>query len=141
MSAGRPPREGAEDREIQPILETVSDILALEISKTMDFYRATAEEGDAAVQKILVSGGGSSLLGGIAEHLREHRARVSARLVELGSDVRPETFVFAGVKSPDHSEPYSPHAVSSRTAPRGSLTVVRKSSNRSVPSGCRRCRG
>ena len=27
---------------------------------------------------------------------------------------RAETFVFAGVKSPDHSEPYSPHAVSSR---------------------------
>ncbi len=46
--------------------------------------------------------------------LREHRARVSARLAELGADVTPETFVFAGVKSPDHSEPYSPHAVSSR---------------------------
>jgi type IV pilus assembly protein PilM len=29
----------------------------------MDFYRATAEEGDSAVQKILVSGGGSKLPG------------------------------------------------------------------------------
>jgi integrase len=46
--------------------------------------------------------------------LREHRVRVSARLAELGADLTPETFAFAGVKSPDHSEPYSPHAVSSR---------------------------
>jgi type IV pilus assembly protein PilM len=55
--------EGSEHREIEPILDTVSDILALEIQKTMDFYRATVEEGEAAVQKILVSGGGSKLTG------------------------------------------------------------------------------
>lgn len=58
--------EGSEDREIEPILETVSDILALEIQKTMDFYRATVENGEAAVQKILVSGGGSKLKGLVA---------------------------------------------------------------------------
>ena len=55
--------EGAEQREIGPILDTVSDILALEIQKTMDFYRATAEDGNSAVQSILVSGGGSKLTG------------------------------------------------------------------------------
>jgi type IV pilus assembly protein PilM len=55
--------EGAEQREIGPILDTVSDILALEIQKTMDFYRATAEDGESAVQSILVSGGGSKLTG------------------------------------------------------------------------------
>ena len=55
--------EGAEQREIGPILDTVSDILALEIQKTMDFYRATAEDGEAAVQSILISGGGSKLTG------------------------------------------------------------------------------
>ena len=55
--------EGADQREIGPILDTVSDILALEIQKTMDFYRATAEEGNSAVQSILVSGGGSKLTG------------------------------------------------------------------------------
>jgi type IV pilus assembly protein PilM len=55
--------EGAEKREIAPILDTVSDILALEIQKTMDFYRATAEDGESAVQSILVSGGGSKLTG------------------------------------------------------------------------------
>jgi len=55
--------EGADQREIGPILDTVSDILALEIQKTMDFYRATAEDGESAVQSILVSGGGSKLTG------------------------------------------------------------------------------
>jgi type IV pilus assembly protein PilM len=55
--------EGIESRPIQPIIETVSDILALEIRKTMDFYRATAEESEEAIQKILVAGGSSKLPG------------------------------------------------------------------------------
>jgi type IV pilus assembly protein PilM len=55
--------DGAEARPIQPIIETVSDILALEIRKTMDFYRATAEESEEAIQKILIAGGGSKLPG------------------------------------------------------------------------------
>ena len=60
--------EGIEPRPIQPIIETVSDILALEVRKTMDFYRATAEEGEAAIQKILLAGGGSKLPG-LADYL------------------------------------------------------------------------
>lgn len=63
VKRGMPAPEGKEVHSIEPILETVSDILALEISKTMDFYRATAEDGDGAVQKILISGGGSKLAG------------------------------------------------------------------------------
>ena len=55
--------DGVEGRPIQPIIETVSDILALEIRKTMDFYRATAEENEEAIQKILIAGGGSKLPG------------------------------------------------------------------------------
>jgi type IV pilus assembly protein PilM len=55
--------EMTDDRNIEPILETVSDILALEIQKTMDFYRATADDGEGTVQKILISGGGSKLKG------------------------------------------------------------------------------
>ena len=55
--------DGVEARPIQPIIETVSDILALEIRKTMDFYRATAEENEEAIQKILIAGGGSKLPG------------------------------------------------------------------------------
>src|SRR6476660_10184587 len=61
--------EGIEPRPIQPIIETVSDILALEVRKTMDFYRATAEQdSDGGIQKILLAGGGSKLPG-IAEYL------------------------------------------------------------------------
>ena len=55
--------EGVEPRPIQPIIETVSDILALEVKKTFDFYRATAQESDVSIQKILLAGGGSKLPG------------------------------------------------------------------------------
>ncbi|MBV9929157.1 MAG: type IV pilus assembly protein PilM [Acidobacteria bacterium] len=49
--------------DIDAALESVSDMLALEISKTFDFYRATADDNDGSVQKILISGGGSKLRG------------------------------------------------------------------------------
>ena len=55
--------EGTDSGELDAILETVSDMLALEISKTFDFYRATADDNDGSVQKILISGGGSKLKG------------------------------------------------------------------------------
>jgi type IV pilus assembly protein PilM len=63
VKRGMPLPDDIEPREIAPILDTVSDILALEIQKTMDFYRATVEDGESAVQKILISGGGSKLNG------------------------------------------------------------------------------
>src|SRR3984893_2916086 len=63
VKRGMPLPEGVEQREIEPILDTVSDILALEIQKTMDFYRATVEDGESAVQKILVSGAEKNLKG------------------------------------------------------------------------------
>jgi type IV pilus assembly protein PilM len=55
--------EGVEPRPIQPIIETVSEALALEVKKTFDFYRATVQEGEATIQKILLAGGGSKLPG------------------------------------------------------------------------------
>src|SRR5215213_9431352 len=55
--------EGVEPKPIQPIIETVSETLALEVKKTFDFYRATAQEGEAGIQKILLAGGGSKLPG------------------------------------------------------------------------------
>src|SRR5438046_8498894 len=61
VKRGKPLPEAVEDRDIKPILETVSDILALEIQKTMDFYRATVEDDGVAVDKILGYGGGSKL--------------------------------------------------------------------------------
>lgn len=68
VKRGMPLPEGVESRPIQPIIETVSDILALEVRKTMDFYRATASEGESSIQKILLAGGGSKLPG-LAEYL------------------------------------------------------------------------
>jgi type IV pilus assembly protein PilM len=59
---GVPPTQ-VEEADIEGAMESVSDMLALEISKTFDFYRATAEDGDGSVQKILISGGGSKLKG------------------------------------------------------------------------------
>jgi type IV pilus assembly protein PilM len=55
--------EGVEPRPIQPIIETVSETLALEVKKTVDFYRASAQEGEGVIQKILLAGGGSKLPG------------------------------------------------------------------------------
>ena len=68
VKRGMPLPEGIEARPIQPIIETVSDILALEVKKTMDFYRATAQVGGETIQKILVAGGGSKLPG-LADYL------------------------------------------------------------------------
>ena len=67
VKRGMPLPEGVEGRDIQPIIESVSDILGLEIQKTMDFYRATAED-ESGIQKILFSGGGSKLPG-LSEYL------------------------------------------------------------------------
>ncbi|WP_317493846.1 tyrosine-type recombinase/integrase [Haloechinothrix sp. LS1_15] len=46
--------------------------------------------------------------------LREHKARVKTRVEALGKNFSDELFVFSGSKTPDHSEPYSPNAVSAR---------------------------
>jgi type IV pilus assembly protein PilM len=62
VKRGMPLPEGAEPRPIQPIIETVSEALALEVKKTVDFYRATAQD-EAGIQKILLAGGGSKLPG------------------------------------------------------------------------------
>lgn len=84
--------EGSEDREIEPILDTVSDILALEIQKTMDFYRATVENGEAAVQKILVSGGGSKLKG-LVEFLAR-RFEIPAEVFDPFRKIRVDSRAF-----------------------------------------------
>jgi Tfp pilus assembly PilM family ATPase len=56
VKRGAPLPEGIEPRPIQPIIEAVSDTLALEVRKTMDFYRATAEQdSDGGIQKILLA--------------------------------------------------------------------------------------
>lgn len=90
VKRGLPLPEGTEERAIKPILETVSDILALEIQKTMDFYRAIAEEGGGTVQKIYISGGGSKLPG-LTEYLAsrfEVTVEVFNPFLQIKVDVR-----------------------------------------------------
>jgi type IV pilus assembly protein PilM len=80
VKRGQPLPDNIEGRPIQPIIATVSDILALEVRKTMDFYRATAQEGEAQIQKILLAGGGSKLPG-LAEYL-SHRFETPVEVLD-----------------------------------------------------------
>src|SRR6476469_7738903 len=60
--------EGVEEKAIEPLMNNVTEIVAMEIQKTFDFYRATSDDNETVVQKILISGGGSKLAG-IAQEL------------------------------------------------------------------------
>ncbi len=110
VKRGAPLPDGAQQRDISPVLETVSDILALEIQKTFDFYRATSEDGESSVRKILLSGG-CAKLPGLAEYLArrfemsvEHfdpfrKIKVDARRFdpEYLREVTPEMAVAVGL--------------------------------------------
>lgn len=53
--------EVPEEKAIEPLLDNVMEMLALEIQKTFDFYRATSDDGGVRVERLLISGGGSKL--------------------------------------------------------------------------------
>jgi type IV pilus assembly protein PilM len=55
--------EGVDEKAIEPLMNDVTEVVAMEIQKTFDFYRATSEDNETVVQKILISGGGSKLRG------------------------------------------------------------------------------
>jgi type IV pilus assembly protein PilM len=56
--------ENVDEKAIEPLMNNVTEMVAMEIQKTFDFYRATNEDGEnVQVQKILISGGGSKLPG------------------------------------------------------------------------------
>ncbi len=58
------------DTDFERLTEATSHLFENEISRTLDFYRATSEAEEEIVQKILISGGGSKLKG-----FRERLAR------------------------------------------------------------------
>ncbi len=60
--------DGVEEKAIEPLMNNVTEMVAMEIQKTFDFYRATTDNESLVVQKILISGGGSKL-SGLAEEL------------------------------------------------------------------------
>ncbi|MFN6962983.1 MAG: type IV pilus assembly protein PilM [Pyrinomonadaceae bacterium] len=63
MKRGAAVAGGADVKAIEPLMHNVTELVAGEIQKTFDFYRATADDGGAVVKKILISGGGSKLQG------------------------------------------------------------------------------
>ncbi|MGI8468122.1 MAG: type IV pilus assembly protein PilM [Pyrinomonadaceae bacterium] len=102
--------ETVEEKAIEPLMDNVMDMVALEIQKTFDFYRATAEDGGVAAQKILVSGGGSKLEGlreGLAKRLELpvetldpfRQIKVDARKFDPDylSEIMPEMAVAVGL--------------------------------------------
>ncbi|MBA3322376.1 MAG: type IV pilus assembly protein PilM [Pyrinomonadaceae bacterium] len=101
--------EGTEG-DVSSVLESVSDALALEIQKTFDFYRATSEDGEGRVQKILISGGCSKLTGLVEFFSRRfnmpverfdpfRKIKVDARRFDADfmRDVMPEMAVAVGL--------------------------------------------
>jgi type IV pilus assembly protein PilM len=62
--------EGIEEKSIEPLMNNVTEIVAMEIQKTFDFFRATTDDNETQVQKILISGGGSKLAG-LAQELSQ----------------------------------------------------------------------
>jgi type IV pilus assembly protein PilM len=61
VKRGMPSPEESEEKSIEPLMDNVMEMIAMEIQKTFDFYRATSEDGEASVHKILICGGGSKL--------------------------------------------------------------------------------
>jgi type IV pilus assembly protein PilM len=102
--------EGLEEKSIEPLMNNVTEIVAMEIQKTFDFYRATSEDNHTVVQKILISGGGSKL-NGLAQELSRRlelhvevmnpfrNIRVDSRKFDADylSEVMPEMAVAVGL--------------------------------------------
>jgi type IV pilus assembly protein PilM len=99
-----------DDAQIEPLIANVTEIVAMEIQKTFDFYRATSEDNRTAVQKILISGGGSKLKG-LAQDLSKRlelpvevldpfrSINVDSRKFDSGylNDIMPEMAVAVGL--------------------------------------------
>ena len=100
----------ADDAQIATLINNVTDIVAMEIQKTFDFYRATSEDNRTSVQKILISGGGSKLKG-LAQELSKRlelpvevldpfrSINVDSRKFDSGylNDIMPEMAVAVGL--------------------------------------------
>ena len=85
--------EGVEEKSIEPLINDVTEIVAMEIQKTFDFYRATTEDlGEVNVQKILISGGGSKLAG-LAEELSS-RLELPVEVLDPFRNIKVDTRKF-----------------------------------------------
>ncbi len=84
--------EGVEEKSIEPLMNNVTEMVAMEIQKTFDFYRATAEDDELVVDKILISGGGSKLVG-LSEDLSA-RLEVPVEVLDPFRQIKVDTRKF-----------------------------------------------
>ncbi len=84
--------EGVEEKAIEPLINDVTEMVAMEIQKTFDFYRATTEDNEVVVQKILISGGGSKL-SGLAEEL-SRRLELPVEVLDPFRNIKVDTRKF-----------------------------------------------
>ncbi|MFL6373847.1 MAG: type IV pilus assembly protein PilM [Pyrinomonadaceae bacterium] len=84
--------ENLEEKSIEPLMNNVTEIVAMEIQKTFDFYRATTEDNDTVVQKILISGGGSKLAG-LAQELSQ-RLELPVEILNPFRNIKVDTKKF-----------------------------------------------
>src|ERR1043165_2632574 len=84
--------EGLEEKSIEPLMNNVTEIVAMEIQKTFDFYRATTEDNETQVQKILISGGGSKL-NGLAQELSQ-RLELAVEVLNPFRNIRVDSRKF-----------------------------------------------
>lgn len=81
-----------EEKAIEPLINDVTEMVAMEIQKTFDFYRATTEDTEVVVQKILISGGGSKL-SGLAEEL-SRRLELPVEVLDPFRNIKVDTRKF-----------------------------------------------
>ncbi len=64
LKRGIPTDSGLQLSDAQSLLDSVTDIIAMEVQKTLDFWRSTSPSGDVApVDQVLVAGGSSKVSG------------------------------------------------------------------------------
>ncbi len=84
--------EDVEEKAIEPLMNNVTEMVAMEIQKTFDFYRATSEDDELNVDKILISGGGSKLIG-LSEDLAS-RLEVPVEVLDPFRQIKVDTRKF-----------------------------------------------
>lgn len=84
--------EDVDEKAIEPLMNNVTEMVTMEIQKTFDFYRATAEDDELSVDKILISGGGSKLVG-LSEDLAT-RLEVPVEVLDPFRQIKVDTRKF-----------------------------------------------
>jgi type IV pilus assembly protein PilM len=70
LKRGTPTDEGVTSDDALPSIQAVTDMLALEVQRTLDFFRATASSDATQIDRMLLSGG-SSKVSGLTDTLAE----------------------------------------------------------------------